>query len=607
MTSSTTRATFQTAGALASDMAARSPRHAAEAVMLLLVLTIAEGAGVLLLPPLLELAGVMEVNPLPRPAGWLQSGLSAIGARPTLGPVLVVLVALAALRAVAERRQSRLVSVLREDLVSAYRLRLYRAMVAAEWQILVTRTPSEFAHALTAELTRVGSAVLFLTDLAVTVMAALLYLALALRLSPGVAILVLASAGALAWSLRATLAIATSVGARSAATRREMHRAVAEHVSGIKTARCYGVLDRQVDEFVAACAASRGAALDVTTAEVRLRSALDLGSTLLLAVIVYVSSTVIHVPPALLLVLLFVFARLTPRLINAYRLVQSLTMALPAVDAVNRLEADCRRAAEPTVQGPRDVVLTARIRFEDVSFTYPGRTAAAISALNLSIEVGRTTAIVGASGSGKTTVADLLMGLLSPTQGRIVIDDEPLGADAMASWRRQVAYVPQDTFLLHDTVKANLLWASPAATDQELSDALSLAAASEFVARLPFGVDTVIGEGGALLSGGERQRLSIARALLRRPQVLVLDEATSTLDSENEDRIQRALDALRHRLTIVLISHRLSTIRHADIIHVLERGRLLQSGAFDRLADERTGPFSALTRVQARDAVGEPG
>jgi ATP-binding cassette subfamily C protein len=586
---------WRAARALWAEMAASAPGKATRVVGLLMLLTITEGIGVLLLAPLLALVGVMEDNPLPRAAGWLQAGFATVGVEPTLGSVLLLFVAITGLRIVVVRRQTMLTASVREDIVSAYRVRLYRAMASAEWRMLVTRSPSEFAHVLTSEIGRVGAAITQLTDLAVAVAVAFVYLALALRLSLPMAVLVLGSAGALAWGVRGALDRSRSAGASAAAARAELHGAIAEHVASMKIARSYGALDRHLAEFIRLSNASRAVSLDVDAGVIDLQRALDLGSTVLLAMIVYVSSTVLHVPAALLLVLLFIFARLMPRLITVYRLLQSLAIALPIVDAVNRLEHECRAAAEPSAPSQRDVSLTETIRFDDVSFAYPRRdTVAAVTHVNLAIAIGKTTAIVGPSGSGKSTIADLLIGLLHPCSGRIVIDGEPLAADRMASWRRQVAYVPQDPFLFHDTVRANLVWALPGASDQDLWSALRSAMADQFVAQLPHGLDTVVGERGVLLSGGERQRLAIARALLRRPQLLLLDEATSALDGENELRIQQAVDALQHRMTIVVITHRLSTIRHADMIYVIEGGTVVRSGQWDELVAAGDRRFDEL-------------
>jgi ATP-binding cassette subfamily C protein len=188
--------------------------------------------------------------------------------------------------------------------------------------------------------------------------------------------------------------------------------------------------------------------------------------------------------------------------------------------------------------------------------------------------------------------------LIEPAQGRILVDGKPLERGMLGDWRARIGYVPQDTFLLHDSVRANLRWARPDATEAQLWRALELAAADTFVRNLPEGLDTVVGDRGVLVSGGERQRLSLARALVRSPKILILDEATSALDSENEDRIRQAIDRLHHQMTIVVITHRLATTRAADVIHVLEDGRLVESGTWQALMGRSSSRFRILCETQ---------
>jgi ATP-binding cassette, subfamily C, bacterial len=260
--------------------------------------------------------------------------------------------------------------------------------------------------------------------------------------------------------------------------------------------------------------------------------------------------------------------------------------------------AQCEAAAESGAERSEEVELRDSIRLEGVSFSYDGEgTIAAIRDLDLAIRVGETTAIVGPSGAGKSTIADLIMGLVAPTRGRVLIGDAPLGPELLRSWRSQIGYVAQETFLFNDTVRANLLWARPDAGDEEIWQALELAA-GEFVFELPQGLETVLGDRGVRLSGGERQRIALARALLREPSLLILDEATSALDSENERRIQSAVEGLQGRMTILIITHRLSTIRRADVIHVVESGRLVESEDWQRLMGKEDGRFAALAEAQ---------
>jgi ATP-binding cassette subfamily C protein len=288
-----------------------------------------------------------------------------------------------------------------------------------------------------------------------------------------------------------------------------------------------------------------------------------------------------------------------PRVTSLNEKVQAIAGELPALGAVDELTRQCAAAAEPPAADVAAPDLTREIRLEGVSFTYEDdRALPAVEGLDLTIPSGRTTAIVGPSGSGKSTTVDLLLGLLTPQEGRILVDGTPLTPALIGAWRRQVGYVPQETLLFHATIRENLLWVRPDATDEEMSEALRLAAADGFVANLPRGLETVVGDRGVLLSGGERQRLSLARALLRRPRLLVLDEATSSLDSENEMRIQKAIDGLHTQVTMVIVAHRLSTIRSADFIYVLDHGRAVERGTWKELTSRRTGRFLDLYRAQ---------
>ena len=560
-----------------------SPREAAGGAVLLIVLSATEGAGVLLLAPMLELVGFIEENPLPRAGGWVAAVLGTVGVVPTLGSVLLLFLAIAVVRAVAQRQQALLGGALRENLTEAFRVRVYQAMAHAEWRYLVTRAPTTFAHVVINEAGRVGVAAGHVIDLLVALTVSAVYFGLALRLSPAMALLVVASAAALGFLVRGPIDRARAISERAANQRHRLHRAISEYVSGMKVTKSYAATDRHEATVVGLVRESKQVTLDAVSSDAEFHRSLELGSTLLLAFIVYASAGPLQQPAPLLLVMLFIFARLMPRLVTVYRHLQALASGLPIFEAVRQLERDCLAAAEPRVDTPEDVALTGSVRFERVSFSYLDRESPAVTDLDLEIRAGDTTAIVGASGSGKSTVADLLMGLLTPASGRILVDGQPLTRERMASWRGQISYVPQETFLYDDTVRANLQWARPAASDAEIWEVLRQAAADAFVARLPAGLDTVVGDRGVLISGGERQRLAIARALLRRPRILVLDEATSALDTDNEQRIQQAIDAIQHRTTVVIITHRLSTIRRADIIHVMENGKVVRSGTWETL------------------------
>ena len=220
-----------------------------------------------------------------------------------------------------------------------------------------------------------------------------------------------------------------------------------------------------------------------------------------------------------------------------------------------------------------------------------------LNGVDLAIPAGRTTAVVGPSGAGKSTVADMVVGLLMPTSGRITIDGVPLAGAHIPPWRRRLGYVNQDTFLFHESIRENLRIVRPDATDEQLWTALHNASAA-FVEALPDGLDTVVGDRGVRLSGGERQRIALARALLRNPTMLILDEATSALDPENERVIQHAIERMAGQLTILVIAHRLASVRSADVIHVMEAGHVVESGTWEALLARPGGRFRAMCRAQ---------
>jgi ATP-binding cassette subfamily B protein len=255
------------------------------------------------------------------------------------------------------------------------------------------------------------------------------------------------------------------------------------------------------------------------------------------------------------------------------------------------------RDPRPENPVPVDDLLT--LSFDDVTFTHPTASAPALSNVSFSAARGDTIAFVGPSGAGKSTLVKLLVGLYPPASGRILYNDIPGDRIDRDRFRERMGLVTQDSQLFSGSIRENLQFVKPGATDAECLDVLQKAAVDSLLERADRGLDTLIGEGGVKLSGGEKQRLSIARALLRQPHLMIFDEATSSLDSLTEEEVSRTIrDIARAQEGItVLIAHRLSTIMHADRIYVLERGRIVESGRHEELL-EKNGLYFALWRQQ---------
>lgn len=250
-------------------------------------------------------------------------------------------------------------------------------------------------------------------------------------------------------------------------------------------------------------------------------------------------------------------------------------------------------------QQPAAHTLQGRVRFEHVSFTYPSRPEIQVlKDISLDVRQGEQIAVVGPSGAGKSTLVSMLLRFYEPDAGAIYFDGRPASSIPLTELRSQMALVPQDVLLFGGTIFDNIAYGKPGATQEEVEAAARQANAHLFIAALPEGYQTVVGERGQKLSGGQRQRLAIARAILKDPVILILDEATSSLDSESEALVQEALNNLLKNRTSFVIAHRLSTIRNADKIIVLEEGRVKESGTHQQLIGQENGLYKSLTKLQ---------
>ena len=593
---STTRALAQFTRAIFAMAAGRAALN----VVLTLAVGLAEGVGLLILIPLLQLVGIdAQQGSLGRILSVFTRAFAFVGLVPTLETVLALYVLIVVVQSLLQRWQTTAQGTLREQIVHVLRTRVHRAIFGTTWVYFSRSRASTFGQLLTDRVDRVATAAHYVMDLFVTGVIALVYVLLAFQVSPPMTTLVVVSGAALALALRGQLSKARRAGKGFVDASTLLHGAAFDHLASMKMAKAYGAEERHAQRFAHLSSQVGEASLRAMSASVGARQWLTIGSAILLAVIVYVAQTVAQMTAASLFLLIFLFARLVPRVTTLYERAQILAGELPAFENVIEAERECRAAAELEPTHHEVVTFDRALECRDVTFSYQGGTGTpALDAVTLRMAAHTTTAIVGPSGAGKSTIADLLLGLITPTHGSVLVDEQPLTPERLRSWRAQIGYVAQDTLLFHDTIRENLRWAQPSASDDAMWQALSRAAAADFVRAYPRGLDTVIGDRGVLLSGGERQRLSLARAILREPQVLILDEATSALDSENERRIQAAIDGLHEQVTIVVITHRLSTIRNADRIYVIDAGRVRESGTWASLTGTPTSRFRALADAQ---------
>jgi ATP-binding cassette subfamily B protein len=273
-----------------------------------------------------------------------------------------------------------------------------------------------------------------------------------------------------------------------------------------------------------------------------------------------------------------------------------------SIGATERIQDIIAREVEITDQQLHEnpeVKLRGKIEFLNINFSYPSRSdVEVLKEINFKVDQGQRIALVGQSGAGKSTIIQLLMRFYEPTSGEIYIDDKPIEFYDLLAYRKNIAIVPQEILLFGGTIKENILYGKPSATDEEVIHAARLSNSLEFIQSFPDQFETIVGERGIKLSGGQKQRIAIARAILRDPAILILDEATSSLDSESEKVVQDALDRLMLNRTSIIIAHRLSTVREADRIYVIKEGSIVESGKHVELLELPNGIYRNLVSLQ---------
>jgi ATP-binding cassette subfamily C protein len=583
-------------------LAQSSGRRFAIALALLVLGGLTEGISILLVIPLLALAGGDPGAGLPLPGG-VPGDLTL-----SLPLALAGLVALVALQGVFTRAKNIYLADLLFDLLNRMRLDLFAAIGGLRWDALVRRRPADLHHLLTADVERVYSAAMAVMMLLQTIILLAIYLAVAWVISP-VMMLAAAALGLVILALLAPLrAAATRFGRERTTNKRDQYRTVSEYLGGLKTARIHGA--------EAAYRARLGDNLGKVHAEavgyMRLTSLgtiiSQVVSAVAVAVLVYAGIAMLGMALPQLVAFLLLLMRIAPRFTVMQTGLQQLLGEVTVFDDIQRFRAECAAEAEPPPPPPLALPprLADAIRLEGVRYAYPGGDARpAIDCLDLAIPARRITALVGPSGSGKSTTADLVCGLLTPQAGTIRIDDRALTPETARLWRRAIAYVPQEHFLVPGTIADNLRLSRGGASDAELWAALEGAGAADFVHGLADGIGTVLGENGSRLSGGQRQRIALARALVMQPQLLVLDEATSAMDWESQAAFARTVAALRGRTTVLVIAHRLSMVAVADHVIALNAGRVVEVGGFADLS-RGAGPVARLVAAERSEAPAAP-
>lgn len=550
------------------------------ALFFLLLGSVTEGVSILLLIPLLQMAGQggggIAMADLP-----LVGALFGPGMHVTLVPLLGCFLAFVTAQAVFTRFRTVQMAQMMQLCVDDIRLRLFGAIGLARWRLIAKTRGSDIQQALSADIERIRAATFNLLLLMQAIVMVAIYSALATLISLPMTLFALAVGCGVLIALYPVRRRAAHFGEVLTASLRQQQHMVSEFLGGMKLAKAYNAEAGYVARMAAMLGDVRREMVHFARAAANGALVFQLTGAVAAVGFIYVAVAILHLPLPRTAVLLFLFVRIGPRFTMIQDAIQQLLSNLPAFDSARamtiRFEGD-RESVDGPALAPL-LPLTREIRFDRVSFRYPNGDGDILRDASFVIPAGEITAITGPSGSGKSTMADIIMGLAEPDAGQVLIDGRLLDPASLRGWRERVAYVPQEIFLLNDSIAANLALAAPDATEAAKWDALEASGAAGFVRSLPDGLATVVADRGIRLSGGERQRIALARALLRKPALLLLDEATSALDPANERLIVKSLDRLRGSMTIVIIAHRAQMTTLADQLITIEPAQALETGA----------------------------
>jgi ATP-binding cassette subfamily C protein len=518
-------------------------------------------------------------------AHYLTNALAALGLSPTIGMLLAVLVAGFAVKSVFMLLANKRVGYTVAHVATDLRLALLRALLTTRWEYYLGQPVGALANSFATEASRASHGYESGAKMAALCIQAIIYLIIGLCLSWKAMLASMAAGAIILFGLSHFVRMSRRAGRRQTSLLQSSLARLTDSLQSIKPLKAMAREELADAVLVTETKLLNKAMKKDVFSKEALKSFQEPMVTGLLGFGIFVALEFLALPLASIMGLVFVIANMVTKLNKVQQEYQKMVTFESAYWSLQEKIKNCEHEQEE-VLGTAKASLERSVCMDHVSFKYGKHWV--LQEASLELPAGFFTAITGSSGTGKTTVADLLIGLLRPQKGQILIDGQPLSTIDIKSWRRMIGYVPQETLLLHDTVMKNVTLGASDLSEKDVENALIAAGIWDFVATMPQGMHTTVGERGGKLSGGQRQRIAIARALVHKPSLLILDEATSGLDPETEKRICDTLRGLRGKLTILAISHQPALINAADrAYHIKDERAVLTVNPTDIGADSK--------------------
>ncbi len=543
------------------------------------------GVSTVMLIPLLNMLQIGN-SPLP---GWFTSMPYAA----QVGTLLVSYIVLVAVKAVLSRQLTIRQTAFTEQTGMNLREGLYKAVSGASWESLTAQKDAELISLFTSQCYQVSYGISSVINFISSMVSAAVQLAIALYMSVPVTVLVCVMGVCMLGVFRPLRKKSHEYGEEMIAINRDFYGELNNQLASVKEVRAYSVEAQHAQLFERISKSFYTARMKYTRQSSVPSMVYSLTAAVMICLVYLVCTLGMEIATDRLVVLVYVFTRLWPVFSSFQGQIQNIDSCVPAYKKLMEAQTTMGRDDEVAVEDV-DYSGWGELAFNDVHFAYHDSDENTLNGVSFALKRGQKLALLGRNGAGKTTTVNLLMGFLLPSEGSVEVDGGALSRANIASWRRQVGYVPQDPLILNASVRENLTRFHPGATDEELIEALKKAYAWGFVSKLEEGLDTVLGDRGIRLSGGERQRIVLARVLLGNPSLIVLDEATSALDYESETAFHDVIQTLGDDAAVVLIAHSLATVRMADRAVVLSGGKVVEQGDISELLADPKSYLSGM-------------